>query len=317
MLWILLFLFGGMVYAPATELVYHQYESSGEAEAELEEFLYMAISVELLEYNLSSSKEKKGSDYALEIAYVHQENSVDLTLELFRPVNDKNPISSAHMTSEVDINFRKAIAATVKDLMDGMDLEVTEPSEKNASIKGILDLEESTIYSPAIAGYMGKNGRIWEAKAALGSQIFIGEIADLMPWGLNGRASLALLWLHRKQVLSLGITTWASRGFNSRDAEGGSLYLSSAGGRFLWAYRLGVSQYLGVYTEGGIAPLFLVNDRKDVLIQSCPYAEAGVEFRMIKMMNSYLDFNLGYKSIFESGIVITSIEPSISLSFKL
>ncbi len=280
---------------------------------ELEEFLYLSISVELLKYELSSSKIKKDTDYTLNINYLFEDNIAHIDLEL---MDGRKTLASTTIDSAIDSTFRKTISESVRSMMEDAEREETETEERAATIKDVIDLEESKPYVSS-RGYMSqKNSFGIEASVAPGAQVYLWEFSDYVTWGLNARASLSFMWLRQKQVFGLSLTAWGGYGFNGDFTEGGPLYLSTVGGRFTWGLRTGAAQFIALYTEGGIAPLFLVKD-SNVLIQTCPYFEAGVDFRVAKILNFFIDLSVGYKTIFEADLIISSIEPSVSISFEL
>ncbi len=300
----------------ASETVFHQFstEDSGNR-LDLKEFLYLSISVELLKYGLSSTKSVKGSDYTLKIDYQQEGNDVQIDLAL---IEGRKSLGTATIESSIDSTFRNKIGDGVNRLITDSQIGESTVRRKNeATIGDVIDLEDSRPYVSS-GGYLRENNSFGiEVGLAPGAQFYLGEFSDYVSWGLNGRISLSFIWLREKQIFGLALTAWGSRGFNGEFAEGGPLYLSSAGGKFMWGLRTGAAQFIAVYGEGGVAPLFLIGQDKEVLVQTCPYFEAGLDFRVVKVLNFYIDLSLAYRAILEKDLMISSIEPSVSFNFEL
>lgn len=151
----------------------------------------------------------------------------------------------------------------------------------------------------------------FDASVSASGTVLFGRITGFFHYGVGGRLSAGVEWLHGFWSLSLGAAVSVVRAFNDPGVTGGTLYLSTAGPNVELGTGASVPYRITVGVSGGPSFITVARDT-GTLTKTVPYAELGVH--SILPLGTRLSLGGGVRitAVFDPELVIIGAAPSFT-----
>ena len=318
--------------ASAQDLVLHRYVGM-ETDEQLEELLYLAAGVALIQQGLSSTREAPTADLLLLTHYSTHSNTVDLNYNLFRETSGGSSLGNVVITLPIDHGLDSTIADALWLLFETAGM-AGSPSP-DAKIFGLLgepaisdlsmtrETASGTAHAEDIADGLlpevvapGGLGPSFTASTSLAGMMFIGESMEYLRYGLSGGLSFSLSWEQPARSFDLTATVSYIRAFNDAGVAGGPLYLGTTGLGLGLGTGTDKVYRIGAGIAGGAAFLG-VPDSTGFLVKTVPYLEFGASIRVPLTDYIFIGGELRFLAAFDQELVIMGISPVLTIGKEL
>ncbi len=253
---------------PVVQVVF----SSGQADAMLEDVLYLALGIELANAGYSTTRSPQSVLYVLKAQYYAYEGGAAVSLALTEPRGLETVLARYDFMLALDSSFDFMVAEAVQRTLAMATIAPVSGELSTPEIGGLF-----------ASGLVSRDGQLRTNKtrraelvAAAGGVPFLGSFAEYSRYGAYGALQLGLLFLQRSWSFSAGGRVSVNRAFMADGVGGGPVYLSTAGVNV--QYGLGAAQRfrLAACSSGGAA-FISIPVGEALLTKTVPYADLGVQ----------------------------------------
>ncbi len=338
----------------AQEMVLHRF-TSVQPDPQVEEVLYLAAGVALVQAGLSSTREEGSADYVLAAEYASGKDGTEVQYALYRPASPQSVLAEITVDLPVDETFDAAVETAVNRLLQTAGIQ-GNPSLQ-ASIEGLLPaapaasdsnskpdttVEEGT-KPDATAGEATKPGLTVDGRGSPGAGVtetpapapssvasrmsfdssvsaagvlLFGAITQFLHYGAGGLLRAGVSWPQKSWRPTLGAAVSLTRAFNDNGVVGGPLYLSTVG-VMLQAGTGTSSAYLAAVALSGGAAMITVQTAAGLLTQTAPYADAALQFTIPVGRRVSMGIDVRFFAVFANEVTILAVAPAITARAEL
>ena len=308
---------------------------SPEPVAGLEEVFYLTAGVELTRAGLTSrrartsvtdrsgvidqrrieaSAREADATFVMLLEYERRDSRVTYVLS-FHTLPFESAIATRRAESPIDIDLDERFAVVVRELIAEADIGRLRTAE--TSLEGV-DLalrsdgpEVALVAGPELTLVAGP-----ELTVLTSGLFVVGSGSDWFRFGVAASLSGGYVPASRRFGVLLGVRGSVFRLFADEGVEGGELFIVTGGPdvQFGTVYR--APARLALRVSGGAAALVVVRPA-DTPAKAVPFAEAGVAARVPLGSVFALGAEVSYLVVFEPGLPLMWLSPSITLSMEL
>jgi hypothetical protein len=337
----------------AQETVLHQF-SSAQPDPQLEEVLYLAAGVALLQGGLSSVRDGNQADYVLATRYTSTNDQAELRYTLYRPWLPEEVLADTSVVLPVDGALNTQIGTVVLRLLQIAGIQAN-PSPQ-ASIQGLLPApsvagsgkgSESAAAEPPPSGAVAAEQPATEAGAAeepgsgttvaaksveeppreawpvkfdssisASGVLLFGTISEFLHYGAGGRLRAGVSWPQKSWTPTLGAEISFTRAFNDSGVSGGPLYLSTAGAMAQVGSGTSASYRAAVGLSGGAA-MITVRAAGRAVTKTVPYADVAVQFGVPVGARVSLGVDVQVLAVFDDDLFILAVAPALTVRVQM
>lgn len=282
--------------------------SSGQADAMLEDVLYLALGIELANAGYSTTRSPQAVLYVLKAQYDAYEGGAAVSLALTEPRGLETVLASYDFMLALDSSFDFMVAEAVQRTLAMATISPVSGELSTPEIGGLF-----------ASGLVSRDGQLRTNKtrraelvAAAGGVPFLGSFAEYSRYGAYGALQLGLLFLQRSWSFSAGGRVSVNRAFMADGVGGGPVYLSTAGVNV--QYGLGAAQRfrLAACSSGGAA-FISIPVGEALLTKTVPYADLGVQAGFPVARDFFLGGELRVLGAFDAELTIMGVAATVSL----
>ena len=309
-----------------------------EADARLEEVLYLAAGVELTRAGLTSRRtevsvtdssgaidrglvareaRRTDADFVLLMVYETRPSEVRIELLLDHSVFD-GPLATKSMTSPLDLDLDSRVAAAVRALISEAGVERLR-TERTA-IEGFdLSRRAPPVDPPAaepvvVPGLPEISGP--ELAVTTAGMLVVGAGTSLFRYGVAASLSGGYVPAGRAAGVFMGARSTAIRFLANANVGGGTLYVVTGGPDLHVGSVYRSPARLALRLSGGIAAVIVARE-EETLAKSVPFAEVGVFARLPIGRVVAVGMEINYLTVFEPGFPLMCITPALTVSVEL
>ncbi len=307
-------------------VVLHRF-SSVQPDRQLEEVLYLAAGVALMQAGLTSTREGDGADYVLEVQYSSKKDETELRYTLYRPQSPKDVLADMTVDLPVDDTLDARVATGVHRLLQTAGIEAV-PSP-HAHIEGLLPASPS----PAIVDEKTKSDAVvvgtppgtparkaapmkFDSSISAAGVVLFGAITEFLHYGVGGLLRAGVSWPRKSWSPTLGVEVSFIRAFNDSGVTGGPLSLATAGPMVQLGTGTSTPYSVAAAVSGGAA-LIIVGATATTMIKAAPYADAAVQAAIPVGENVLLGGDVRFLAVFADDVLIMAVAPAFGVRVEL
>lgn len=307
------------------EIVLHRF-SSAQRDRQLEDVLYLAAGVALMQAGFTSTREGDAADYILAVHYTSRKDDTELRYTLYRPQASRDILADITVDLTVDDTLDARVASGVGRLLETAGVDAV-PSPQ-AHIEGLLPGSPP----PAIAGEKTKSDVVVRASAdttgrkaaptTFGSSVSVagvvlfGPITEFMHYGVGGLLRLGVTWPRSSWSPTLGAEVSFTRAINDSGVIGGPLSLTTAGPMLQLGTGTSTPYRLAVAVSGGAA-LITVQAAARTVTKTAPYADVAMQASIPVGGKIFLGADARFLAVFADDVFIVAVAPAFGVTVEL
>jgi hypothetical protein len=306
------------------EIVLHRF-SSAQPDQQLEEVLYLAAGVALMQAGLTSIREGGEANYILEVQYTSKKAETALRYTLYRPQSPKDILADMTVDVLVDDTLDARVATGVRQLLQTAGIEAV-PSPL-AHIEGLLPASPPLV----IGGEKTKSDAIvvktptdtpageatpmrFVSSISAAGVVLFGAITEFLHYGVGGLLRAGVTWPHKSWSPTLGVEVSFTRAFNDDGVIGGPLYLATAGPMVQLGTGTSTPYSAAVAVSGGAA---LITVETIAKTKTAPYADAVVQAAFPVGGKILLGADARFLAVFADDMLIIAVAPALVVRVEL
>ena len=294
---------------------------------QLEEVLYLAAGVALMQAGLTSTREGDGADYILEVQYTPRKDETELQYTLYRPQSPRHILAATTVDSPVDDTLDARVAAGIHRLLQTAGIEAA-PSPQ-AHIEGLLPAASP----PAIVGEETKSDAIvvetptntparkaapmkFDSSISAAGVVLFGAISEFLHYGVGTMVRAGVTWPQKSWSPTLGVEVSFTRALNDSGVIGGPLYLTTAGPMVQLGTGTSTPYRVAVAISGGAALITVAGTAK-TMTKTAPYADSVVQAAFPVGGKIFLGADTRILAVFANDVLIIAVAPALVVRMEL
>jgi len=297
--------------------------ASTDPDPKLENLLYVAAGIELMQSGISSTqKDEQEADYLLSTQYDSAKGKTTVHYRFFARSSPEKILADITFEVTLDPDFDSTVASAVRQVLKLSGIRFT-PSP-NAKIDGILSVPRITKISdqsPTVHKDTDTPGGQHEKtkinlSGSIAGVFLLGDITKFMHNGISCSLGAGYSWRDETWNIMLGGSIIATRLFNDAEITGGSLYVFYIGPEVLFGTGRAFPYRVAATLSGGAA-IISVADSDAMRAKTAPCADAGVSLTI--PIGSGFSIGLGVKAlfVFDSDMIIAGTSTDIVIGMEL
>jgi hypothetical protein len=297
--------------------------SSANPDPRLENLLYVAAGIELMQTGISSTqKDDRAAMYVLSTRYDSANGKTSVHYRFFARNSPEKILADKTFEVNIDPGFDAVVAIVIRQVLKLSGIRFI-PSP-DAKIDGILSMPRTTKISDQnptargdtdSPGEQTANPKIDFSCSMAGITLF-GDITRFIHYGISSSLGAGCSWRNETWNIMLGGRLTAASFFNDTGILGGPFYMLFLGPDVLFGTGKTFSYDIAMRISAGAA-ILAVAGTDTLLAKTVPYADAGVSITI--PIGSGFSIGLGVEAlvIFDSDMIIAGASTGLVIGMEL
>ncbi len=187
------------------------------------------------------------------------------------------------------------------------------PSDEDTEPDAVRTVPESVVPEQTTSRPVSRRNTPWDVTIHGGGAFILGDAADLLQYGGGGRFSLGYTPHRNSPGISYRVNTEVYRYRTVPNVRGGALSIVSVAPAVDAILFSSEGAFFGIEGSAGVAVISVTTSEK-LMAKSVPFLVVYMHGGLSVTRHLVAGFGIGWKSIFEGGMIIHEIMPSLSLS---